>query len=158
MADDTPRQYLTFSLGNECFALESLIVSEVMDVPHITRVPLAPGFLCGVVNLRGNAATVVDLRRKLELPGEDAPAASCLIVLERDFDGEQIAVAALADAVHEVAEITPADILPTPDMGLSVPSRFVCGLAHMGDGIVMLLDPDRLFSLEELTEGHGRSA
>ena len=158
MADDAPRQYLTLSLGSERFALESLVVSEVLDVPPVTWVPLAPPHLRGVVNLRGNAATVVDLRRKLELPEEDAPAASCLIVLERDFDGEQIAVAALADAVHEVAEIAPADILPTPDMGLSVPSRFVCGLAHRNGGIVMLLDPDRLFSLEELTDGPRRNA
>ena len=150
MADDIPRQYLIFSLGNERFALESQAISEVMDVQPITRVPYAPGFLRGVVNLRGNAATVVDLRRKLELP-EEVPAAPCLIVLERDFGGEQFAVAALADAVHEVAEIAPAAILPTPDMGLPVPSRFVCGLAHVDDGVVMLLDPDRLFSLEELS-------
>lgn len=150
MADDIPKQYLTFRLGNECFALESLVVSEVLDVLPITWVPLAPGHLRGVVNLRGNAATVVDLRSKLELTDEGAGEASCLVIVERDFDGETIAVAALADDVYEVVEIAPADIAPPPDMGLAVPPRFVKGLAKVGDGFVMVLDPDRLFSLEEL--------
>ena len=150
MADDTPRQYLTLSLGNERFALESLVISEVLDVPPITWVPLAPGHLRGVVNLRGNAATVVDLRHKLELDNDAAQAATCLVIVERDFDGETLAVAALCDAVHEVVEIASADIAPPPDMGLAVPPHFVKGLARLGGGFVMVLDPDRLFSLEEL--------
>ena len=149
MADDFPRQYLTFSLGNERFALESLTISEVMDVPPITRVPLAPDFLRGVVNLRGNAATVVDLGRKLELdPGSRPP--TCLIIVERDYDGDSLPIAALADAVHEVVEIAPTDILPPPDMGLPVPPQFVKGLARIDGDFVMLLDANRLFSLEEL--------
>ena len=93
MADDAVRQYLTFSLCGERLALPSLLVSEVLDVPPVTFVPLAPGHLRGVVNLRGNAATVVDLRSKLELTDADAGEASCLVIVERDFDGETIAVA-----------------------------------------------------------------
>ncbi|EFL52594.1 CheW protein [Solidesulfovibrio fructosivorans JJ]] len=151
MADDVPRQYLTFRLGNECFALESLVVSEVLDVPAITWVPLSPDYLRGVVNLRGNAATVVDLRRKLELGEADEGETSCLVIVERDFDGETLPVAALADDVHEVVEIAPADIAPPPDMGLPVPPRFVKGLAMVDGGFVMVLDPDRLFSLEEVS-------
>lgn len=154
MADNAPRQYLTLSLGSERFALESLAVSEVLDVPPITWVPLAPAHLRGVVNLRGNAATVVDLRCKLELDQENARGNACLIIVECAFGGETLAVAALADAVHEVVEIAPADILPPPDMGLAVPPRFVKGLAHLGDGFVLILDPDRLFSLEELRSRH----
>ncbi len=148
MADDASRQYLTLTLGGERFALESLVISEVLDILPVTWVPLAPGHLRGVVNLRGNAATVVDARPKLELPDDDDP--SCLIIVERDYDGEPITIAALADAVHEVVEIAPADIAPPPDMGLPVPPQFVKGLARLGDAFVMILDADRLFSAEEL--------
>ncbi|WP_428564318.1 MAG: chemotaxis protein CheW [Solidesulfovibrio sp. DCME] len=149
MADDASRQYLTLTLGGERFALESSAIAEVLDTLPVTWVPFSPEHLRGVVNLRGNAASVVDLRRKLEL-GETDAAASCLVVVERDFAGETLAIAALADAVHEVVEIADRDIAPPPDMGLSVPARFVKGLARLHDAFVMVLDADRLFSLEEL--------
>ncbi len=155
MADDATRQYLTFSLSGERFALESLLVSEVLDVPHVTWVPLAPPHLRGIINLRGNASTVVDLCRKLEL-GDDGPdKATCLIIVERDFDGDIVSLAALADAVHEVVEIPDSDIAPPPDMGLAVPPHYVRGLARQGDDFVMILDAERLFALDELAAGDG---
>ena len=150
MPDDATRQYLTLSLGGERFALESLFVAEVLDVPPITWVPLAPPHLRGIVNLRGNAATVVDLGCLLELEASIGEAPPCLVILERDYDGDLIHVGALADAVHEVVEIADDAIAPPPDMGLAVPPRFVKGLARIGDAFVMVLDADRLFSLEEL--------
>ena len=154
MTDDSVRQYLTFTLCGERFALPSLLVSEVLDVPPMTWVPLAPDHLRGVVNLRGNAATVVDLGRKLELdPGSRPP--TCLIIIERDYDGDLQPIAALADAVHEVVEIAEADIAPPPDMGLAVPTRFVRGLARLDDAFTIILDVERLFSLEELSADDG---
>lgn len=156
MADEATRQYLTFSLCGEHFAVESLLVSEVLDVPPITWVPLAPEHLRGVINLRGNAATVVDLCRKLELGGTGAGAPSCLIIVERKYDGETLPVAALADAVHEVVEISEEDIAPPPDMGLSVPPEYVQGLARIGDTFIMILNADRLFSLDELAARSSR--
>lgn len=150
MAEAATRQYLTISLGGERFALESLVVAEVLDVPAVTWVPRAPGHLRGVINLRGNVATVVDVCSKLGLTGTASDAPSCLVIVERNYDGETFSVAALADAVHEVVEIRSDAIAPPPDMGLAVPAEFVQGLARLDDGFVMILDIDRLFSLEEL--------
>ena len=154
MANDATRQYLTLSLCGQRFALPSLLVSEVLDVPPVTFVPLAPAHLRGVVNLRGNAATVVDLSQKLELT-DIKHTPTCLIIVERDYDGDTLPVAALADAVHEVVEIADAEIAPPPDMGLAVPTRYVRGLARIDDVFTILLDADRLFSLEELAAGGG---
>lgn len=150
MPDDATRQYLTLSLGGERFALESLFVAEVLDVPPITWVPLSPDHLRGIVNLRGNAATVVDIGHMLELTAVDTGQPPCLVILEREYDGDMIHVGALADAVHEVVEIADADIAEPPDLGLAVPAQFVKGLARIGESFVMVLDADRLFSLEEL--------
>lgn len=150
MAEDTTRQYLTFLLGGERFALESLLVSEVLDMPVTTRVPLGPPFLHGIVNLRGNAATVVDLGRMLGLECHDGREA-CLIIVERDYDGERALLAAMADAVQEVVEVAREDVTAPPEMGLPVDPRFVQGMAKLGDSFVMVLQADRVFSLEELT-------
>ncbi|MHC1713213.1 MAG: chemotaxis protein CheW [Solidesulfovibrio sp.] len=156
MPDDATRQYLTFSLGGERFALESLVVSEVLDVQPITWVPLAPEHLRGVINLRGNAATVVDLCRKLDLGETTTDTDTCLIVVEQELDGELLHIAALANAVHEVVEIADSDIAPPPDMGLAVQPEYVRGLASIDGEFVMILNADRLFSLEELAAGHGQ--
>lgn len=152
MEESATRQYLTFVLGGERFALESLLVSEVLDLPVTTRVPLGPPYLHGIVNLRGNAATVVDLGRLLGLERtEEDSREACLIILERLYDGERALVAALADAVQEVVEIPREDLSEPPDMGLAVDPRFVRGLARLGEDFVIVLDADRVFSLEELT-------
>ena len=150
MDDTATRQYLTFALGGERFALESLLVSEVLDMPVLTRVPLGPPFLRGIVNLRGNAATVVDFGYKLGLGPTPANRGSCLILLERDYDGERTLVAALTDAVNEVVEIAQDDVERPPEMGLAVDPRFLTGMVRLGEDFVMILNVERLLSLEEL--------
>ena len=138
MEESATRQYLTFVLGGERFALESLLVSEVLDLPVTTRVPLGPPCLHGIVNLRGNAATVVDLGRLLGLEQRTGrPKGACLVVLERDYDGERTLVAALADTVQEVVEIPREDVAEPPEMGLAVNPRFLRGLARLEDAFVM---------------------
>jgi len=153
-ANDT-RQYLTFALAGERFAVESLLVSEVLDLPAMTRVPLGPPCLRGIVNLRGNAATVVDLGLKLGLGRTETGRGACLIILERDYRGERALVAALADAVQEVVAISQDEVETPPEMGLAVDPRFLIGLARQDGAFLMLLDADRLFSLEELALGAG---
>ncbi|QLA17808.1 chemotaxis protein CheW [Desulfolutivibrio sulfoxidireducens] len=151
MADSLEKkQYLTFCLGEELFALESSLVLEVLEVPAITRIPRVPEFLVGVINLRGNAATVVDLRRKFGMASTRHTRDTCVIVVEREFEGECLAVGLLADSVREVLEIAPNDVVGPPEMGLSVDAAYVSGVARHGDGFLMLLDASRLLSIEEL--------
>ncbi|MGD9611017.1 MAG: chemotaxis protein CheW [Desulfovibrionaceae bacterium] len=154
-ANNDTRQYLTFALAGERFAVESLRVSEVLDLPAMTRVPLGPACLRGIVNLRGNAATVVDLGLKLGLGRTETGRGACLIILERDYRGERALVGALADAVQEVVAISRDEVETPPEMGLAVDPRFLTGLARKDGAFLMLLDVDRLFSLEELGIGAG---
>ncbi|NDY58886.1 chemotaxis protein CheW [Desulfovibrio sulfodismutans] len=144
------KQYLTFALGEELFALESSLVLEVLEVPAITRIPRVADFLLGVINLRGNAATIVDVRRKFGMSPTECTRDTCVIVVERDFDGERQPVGLLADSVREVLEVTPDCVLPPPDMGLSVDARYIGGVARHGEDFVLLLDADRLLCLAEL--------
>ncbi len=144
------RQYLTFALGDEHFALETSVVSEVLELMPITRIPRTPSFLRGVVNLRGNAATIVDLRVKFGMGRTEAGVNACIIVVERDYDGEILHVGILADAVEEVQEFPQDDMLETPDMGTAIDAAFLSGIARRGDDFIMIFDPEKLFSLEEL--------
>lgn len=144
------RQYLTFTLGDEQFALETSVVSEVLEMMRVTRIPRTPEFLQGVINLRGNAATIVDLRVKFGMGKTTPTEDTCIIVVERDYDGENLHVGILADSVAEVMELSDKSILETPEMGTAIDASFLAGMARRDDDFIMIFNPDKLFALEEL--------
>lgn len=110
--------YLTFRLGDELFAINVFKAREVLDVSRITRVPTAPGFMRGVVNVRGNAIPVVDLRKKFGLPLAEDTKNTRIIVMEITMDEETTVIGGLADSVHEVLELEPQDIEMPPTLGM----------------------------------------
>ncbi len=146
-----PRQYLTFTLDEELFALDSSIVSEVIEVPALTRIPRTPPFLRGVINLRGNAASIVDLRIKFGLGETSRTEDTCIIVVEREYEGERLSVGVLADSVREVQEFAEDDLLKTPEMGMVVDTAFIQGVARLEDGFITIFNESKLFALEELS-------
>lgn len=144
-------QYLTFVMDNELFAVEIDSVREVLELTTITRVPRTPEFMRGVINLRGNAVPVVDMRRKFAMPKVEDTINTCIIILEIEYDSEVSLMGALVDAVREVVEIKAEDIQPAPRMGTSVSSDFIRGMGRQGDEFIILLDIQKLFSVQELT-------
>jgi purine-binding chemotaxis protein CheW len=118
-AEDTgeTKQFLTFRLTDEVFAFEISKVREVLDFPTITKVPSTPGFMRGVINLRGAVVPVVDLRHKFGMPATERTADTCIIITEVIVDSETTILGALADSVQEVLELGPAQIEPPPKMG-----------------------------------------
>ena len=107
-------QYITFKLGGELFAINVGQVREVLEISQITRVPTAPGYMRGVVNVRGRAIPVVDLRMKFGLPKASDTVNSRVVVMELELDGETTVVGGIADSVHEVIELEPGQINPPP--------------------------------------------
>ncbi len=144
-------QFLTFRLGEEVFGVGVLKVREVLDVISVTRVPQTPAFMLGVINLRGSVVPVVDLRRKFGLPLAEKSRDSCIIVLEVDLEGEVTVIGALADAVEEVLDLDQDQIEPAPKLGTRLKTEFILGMGKRGEGFVILLDMDRVFSAEELS-------
>ena len=96
------RQYMTFKLGDELFAIYVSQVREVLEVLQITKVPTAPPYMRGVVNVRGQSIPVVDLRLRFGLPSVADTVNTRVIVMELNIDGETAVIGGLADSVHEV--------------------------------------------------------
>lgn len=126
-------QYITFRLGDELFAVNVANVREVLDVTPVTRVPTAPPYLRGVVNVRGKAIPVVDLRTRFGLPNAAETVHTRILVLELTLDGESVVVGGQADSVREVVDIDGADIGPGPRIGSRWRSEMVRGMARRGD-------------------------
>ncbi|MCK9173415.1 MAG: chemotaxis protein CheW [Desulfuromonas thiophila] len=145
-------QYLTFSLDHEIFALNIETVREVLDVSTLTRVPRMPAFMCGVINLRGSAVAVIDMRRKFSLPAADETVNTCIIICEVTIDGEGTVLGCLVDAVQEVLELDQQEIEPPPRMGTRLETNFLLGMGRRGEQFILLLDLDRVFSSDDLLQ------
>ncbi len=144
------RQYITFKLGDELFAIDVAQVREVLEVSQITKVPTAPDYMRGVVNVRGQATPVVDLRRRFGLPVTADTVNTRIIVMELDLDGEATVLGGLADSVHEVIELEPCNIGPPPRIAMHWRTEFIQGLGKRGDEFIIVLDVNAVFSSEEL--------
>ncbi len=143
-------QYLTFKIGDEVFALEVSQVREVLDMSRITRVPRAPDFMRGVINVRGSVVPVVDLRLKFGLTQTENTVDTRIVVMEISLDGESAVLGALADSVDEVIELAPAHIENPPRIGMRWRTEFIKGIGKRDDKFIIILDIDRVFSTDEL--------
>ena len=141
-----PTQYITFRLGSELFAIDVASVREMLDLSQITHVPTAPPFMRGVVNVRGSAIPVVDLRLKFGLPVAADTANTRILVLELKIDGEIAVLGGIADSVHEVIELAPAQIAPPPTIAMRWRSEFIQGMGKRGDEFIILLGIDAVFA------------
>jgi len=142
--------YLTFNLDKDRFAVNVLKAREVLDVKTITRVPQAPRFMLGVINLRGGVVPVIDLRLKFGLPKTELTQDSSIIVMEVVVDDDPVVVGALVDSVDEVLELDEQQIEPPPRLGTRLKTEFIQGMGSYGEQFIILLDIDRVFSAEEL--------
>ena|ERR1035437_8125576 len=143
-------QYLTFTLGDEDFAIAIAKVREVLDYTNVTKVPRAPEFLRGVINLRGSVVPVIDLRMSLNMGTADKTMDSCVVIVDVTVEGETIQMGALADAVQEVVDIESSQISPPPRLGTKVNTEFIQGMGKRGDAFLMILDIDKVLSMDDI--------
>ena len=143
-------QYITFKLGDELFAINVSQVREVLEVTQITKVPTAPDYMRGVVNVRGKAIPVVDLRLRFGLPKNADTVHTRVIVMELDIDGEVTVIGGIADSVHEVIELEPSQINPPPRIAMRWKTELIKGMGRRGDEFTIVLDINAVFSSEDL--------
>lgn len=143
-------QYLTFKLGDEMFAIDVLQVREVLDLSSITKVPRAPEFMRGVINVRGSVVPVIDLRLKFGMAKTEQTIDTRIVVMELNIEGEQAILGAMADSVHDVMDMDPEQIEDPPKIGSRWRTEFIKGIGKKDDQFLILLDIDRVFSTDEL--------
>src|SRR5262249_37546664 len=133
------RQYLTFKLGEEIYALDVATVREVLDFTTITKIPRTPDFMRGVINLRGNVVPVVDLRTGFGLSKTERTVNTCIVVVEVVLEGEAATIGALADSVEEVIDLEPDQIEPAPRIGIGLNTDFIRGMGKRDSRFIMIL-------------------
>jgi purine-binding chemotaxis protein CheW len=144
-------QFLTFRLDDEIFALDITKVREVLDYTIVTKVPRTPEFMRGVINLRGSVVPVVDLRLKFGMSATESGVNTCIIITEVQVDNETVVLGALADAVQEVLDLDAGSIAAPPRIGTKLRTDFIKGMGKQNDRFIIILDIDKVFSIEELS-------
>lgn len=138
-------QFVTFILMDETYGINVMQVQEVLRVTEIAPVPGAPGYVLGIINLRGNVVTVIDTRARFGLPPGEIGDSNRIIVIE----SEKQVVGILVDAVAEVVELRESEIDVAPNVGTEESSRYIQGVATREDGLLILVDLNKLLTDEE---------
>lgn len=145
-----PGQYLTFTLQGESYGVDILGVREIIEYARPTTVPMMPGFVHGVINLRGHVVPVIDLAQRFARSPTELHARTCIVIVELDHgDGAQ-ALGVLVDAVNAVLDLDAAQIEPAPSFGTGLQREFIQGMARVDSGFIILLDIPRVLSTDEL--------
>jgi len=150
-ADQRAGKYLTFQLGNEEFAIQVLRVREIMGVQEITAVPQTPGYVKGVINLRGKVIPVVDLRLKFGLAEMEYTQRTCIIVVQIQGEADKLLIGVIVDAVSEVLTLQASEIEDTPDFGSGVATPYLLGMAKIKGKVKILLDIDKVLSSQDVS-------
>ena len=143
-------KYLTFSLAGEEYGIGILRVKEIIGMMAVTHVPQTPGFVKGVINLRGKVIPVVDLRLRFALEAAAYTERTCIIVVEVAGANGSVMMGIVVDAVSEVLNIRGADIENTPTFGVRLNTDYILGMAKAAGGIKILLDIDKVLNSEDL--------
>ncbi|MEO5376998.1 MAG: chemotaxis protein CheW [Magnetococcus sp. DMHC-6] len=144
-----PTQFLTFHLASEVFAIDISKIKEVLEYTNMTTIPRVPDYMNGVINLRGSVVPVVDMRLKFGMPKSQRTVNTCIIIIEVVQESGTVVIGAMADSVKEVMELQPNHIEPAPKIGTGLRTDYILGMGKQADHFVILLDTDKIFSVEE---------
>ncbi|HKJ94151.1 MAG TPA: chemotaxis protein CheW [Gammaproteobacteria bacterium] len=145
-ADTT--QWVTFELDDETYGINVMQVQEVLPMTEIAPVPGAPPYVMGIINLRGNVVTVIDTRLRFGLPQTEPTEENRIVVIETE---EQVA-GILVDGVAEVTYVQESEVDTAPNVGNEDSSRYIHGVVSREDGLLILVDVNRLLTRDEWEE------
>ena len=155
-------QYLTFSLGDDLFAVGILAIKEIIQYGQITDVPLMPAYIRGVINLRGAVVPVIDLNARFGKGAMNVGRRTCIVIIEVETSEERQVIGLMVDSVSAVLNIPAAEVESVPSFGVGVRAEFIQGMARLKHRFVIILDVLRTFELRELEgadwQAHGAAA
>ena len=148
MSDVTARaaEFLTFALGSEEYGVDILKVKEIRGYDAVTRLPDAPDYIKGVINLRGTIVPVVDMRLKFRLERAQYTALTVMIVL----NVADRVVGMVVDSVSDVVQLSAEQVRAVPEIGATIDRQFLTGIGTLDERMLILLDIERLMASSEM--------
>lgn len=141
-------QYLTFIMADEEYGVDILAVQEIRGWDNATPIPNAPDHIMGVINLRGTIVPIIDLRRRFKLPPLDYGPTTVVVVLKIETSRGMRNMGVIVDAVSDVYDV-PINGIRKTGMGDNANARFIKGLVTINDSMVILLELEKLLTIED---------
>jgi len=146
--DDPVLQWVTFRLDGETYGINVMQVQEVLRYTEIAPVPGAPAYVLGIINLRGNVVTVIDTRHRFNLHSGEVTDNTRIVIIET----ERHVIGILVDSVAEVVYLRQSEIEMAPNVGNEESARFIQGVCHKNDELLILIELNKLLSSEEWSD------
>ncbi len=146
------RQYLTFLLGKDVYGIRVDMVKEVNDYEKVLSVPLVPGYIRGIMNLRGEVVPVIDLYSLFFGTSNEVTKFTSIVIAEIMDEGEIGRIGLVIDSVKEVVDILEEDIEATPGFGLNIRQDYVDGVGKVNDSFVILLDIESVLNISDIAQ------
>jgi purine-binding chemotaxis protein CheW len=147
-SDDPVLQWVTFKLAGETYGINVMQVQEVLRYSEIAPVPGAPTYVLGIINLRGNVVTVIDTRHRFGLESGEVTDNTRIVIIEADSH----VVGILVDSVAEVVYLRQSEVETAPNVGNEESAKFIQGVCHKNDELLILIELDKLLTDEEWAE------
>ncbi len=148
--DGSVIQFLTFELNEEIYAIDILNIREIIDHGKVTRVPMMPNFIAGVINLRGSVVPVVDLALRFGKKSAKRTKRSSIVMLDVEYEEQILEIGITVDIVDEVLDIAKRNIEPAPAFGTKIRTDFISGMGKVNGQMLVLLDIANILSVAEL--------
>lgn len=142
------RQFVVFKLGDEEYGVDILQVKTIERIMNITRVPKAPKFVEGVINLRGEVVPVIDLRKRFDLPAKERTDSTRIIIVNVD----SITVGMIVDSASEVIHLSKEQIEAAPAIVGGIDSDYISGVGKIDERLLILLNLNKVLKSEELIQ------
>ncbi len=147
-SEDIVLQWVTFKLAGETYGINVMQVQEVLRYSEIAPVPGAPAYVLGIINLRGNVVTVIDTRHRFGLESGEVTDNTRIVIIEAD----KHVIGILVDSVAEVVYLRQSEIETAPNVGNEESAKFIQGVCHKNNELLILIELDKLLTDEEWAE------
>jgi purine-binding chemotaxis protein CheW len=143
-------KYLTVGLDRQVFAVPVEHVQEILDMCEISKLPYAPSYLVGMIDVRGQGVPVMDLRTKLGMPSAPVTPSTRILVLDVLMGDRRLILGLIADRVIEVTSLDDTTLQPPPEIGVGWRSEYIVGIGRRGADFVVVFDVLKLLTTEEV--------
>ncbi|MFK3771612.1 chemotaxis protein CheW [Pseudomonas sp. NPDC089406] len=145
-------QHLSFRVRQAGYALPIDLVREIIEYAEVTRVPMMPEYIHGVINLRGNVVPVLDLAARFGLSRTAPGKRTCIVITELALEDTRQRLGLVVDAVDAVHDIDTRQVLPPPPFGAQIRVDFIAGMAQQEQGFLIILNLLQVLSTQDLLD------
>jgi len=145
-------KYLTIFQGNETYGIDVSNAKEIIDYCRVTKIPTAPQYIRGVINLRGEVVPLIDLSYRLYGIRNEITTNTCIVIVEVRYQNNAAMVGIMVDALNSVIDIALSNIEQRPDFGARIRSDYIAGVGKVDNMLIILLNIERVLDIEELSK------